>query len=101
MDAPHDRDIELQRESGDLIKDLQTKLPPLLWKSASDSRPHRWAKAAKTDKLIALVSYLSPFHFLPLGAMNAETEPDFADSLSHSKNGHSFSIRIFRDSCHS
>ncbi|KAL1955206.1 hypothetical protein VTO42DRAFT_8918 [Malbranchea cinnamomea] len=67
MDAPQDRDIELQRESGDLIDELQKKLPPLLWKSrvgnhACRSRPHRWAKSALTDKLIAL---LEPFQEWP------------------------------------
>ena len=59
MDAPHDRDVELQKESGDLIREIKTKLPPLLFKSRAgnnvDLQPHRWAKSAKVDKLIALV----------------------------------------------
>ena len=63
MDAPQDRDVKLQRESGDLIRELQTKLPPLLWKShagnPSRPRPHRWAKSSKTDKLASLVRDLA------------------------------------------
>ncbi|WEW60973.1 hypothetical protein PRK78_006462 [Emydomyces testavorans] len=63
MDAPTDRDIELQRASGDLINELKIKLPPLLWKSSGDKRQvHRWAHHAKTDKLTAL---LEPFQEWP------------------------------------
>lgn len=60
MDAPHDRDVELQKESGDLIRELKTKLPSLLWKPRVDRNGrqlHRWTKSAKVDKLIALVRY--------------------------------------------
>lgn len=61
MDAPHDRDIELQRVSSDFIEELKVKLPPLLWKptqgksSIVTRQPRRWAQSAKTDKLISLV----------------------------------------------
>lgn len=58
MDASHDRDIELQRASGELIEEFRTKLPPLLWKHPNSGKRvvHRWARAAKVDKLILLVS---------------------------------------------
>lgn len=62
MDAPDDRDIKLQRASGDLIKEFETRLPPLLWKSQAQGNngragkvPHRWVQATKTDRLISLV----------------------------------------------
>ncbi|KAK2739004.1 hypothetical protein FQN55_009661 [Onygenales sp. PD_40] len=69
MDAPQDRDVALQRASGDLIQEFKTKLPPLLWKSPKTEaisnatrRPHRWAQAVKTDRLISL---LEPFQEWP------------------------------------
>src|SRR5690625_1567129 len=101
MDAPHDRDVELQKESGDLIRELKTKLPPLLFKSRTDNndnlRPHRWAKSAKVDKLIGLVrifffsmSYLRKV-WLPSSLMLTSLY-----SLILSKNGRSFWIRTSR-----
>ncbi|EGE05622.1 beta-tubulin cofactor d [Trichophyton equinum CBS 127.97] len=64
MDASHDRDIELQRASGELIEEFRTKLPPLLWKHPNSGKRvvHRWARAAKVDKLILL---LDPFQEWP------------------------------------
>ncbi|KMU78807.1 hypothetical protein CISG_01847 [Coccidioides immitis RMSCC 3703] len=63
MDAPGDRDIELQRASGDLIHEFKAKLPPLLWKSAGDKRQvHRWAQRVRTEKLRTL---LEPFQEWP------------------------------------
>jgi hypothetical protein len=63
MDAPDDK---LHRASGDLIKELKAKLPSQLWKShsshsqgPSSKYPHRWARGAKTDRLIILVSTLA------------------------------------------
>ncbi|EFR03202.1 tubulin-folding cofactor D [Nannizzia gypsea CBS 118893] len=64
MDAAHDRDIELQRASGELIEEFRTKLPPLLWKHPISGKRivHRWARAAKVEKLILL---LDPFQEWP------------------------------------
>ncbi|KAK2746382.1 hypothetical protein FQN57_003264 [Myotisia sp. PD_48] len=64
MDAPHDRDIELQRASGDLIEEFRCTLPSLLWKHTKDNKriPHQWAKLLKTEKLILL---LEPFQEWP------------------------------------
>ncbi|EGD96397.1 beta-tubulin cofactor d [Trichophyton tonsurans CBS 112818] len=64
MDASHDRDIELQRASGELIEEFRAKLPPLLWKHPNSGKRvvHRWARAAKVDKLILL---LDPFQEWP------------------------------------
>ncbi|KAF3483493.1 tubulin-folding cofactor D [Arthroderma uncinatum] len=64
MDAAHDRDVELQRASAELIEEFRTKLPPLLWKRAGSEKrvAHRWAKAAKVEKLILL---LDPFQEWP------------------------------------
>lgn len=56
MDAPQDRDVQLQRASSELLEELKAKLPQLLWKSVGHPRrPHRWARAIKTEKLIELV----------------------------------------------
>jgi hypothetical protein len=58
MDSPEDRDIKLQRASGDLLKELETKLPPLLSKPSlwQDIRvPHRWAQVSKINRIIDLV----------------------------------------------
>ncbi|KAL1967896.1 hypothetical protein VTN77DRAFT_2313 [Rasamsonia byssochlamydoides] len=62
MDAPDDRDIKLQRASGDLLKEFEEKLHPLLWKSRSQSGQakgvvHRWAQAPKTKRLIELLEH--------------------------------------------
>lgn len=57
MDASGERDIELQRASGDLIDELKSKLLSLLWKFTGGQRQvHRWAQCGKTEKLRALVS---------------------------------------------
>ncbi|PGH27004.1 hypothetical protein AJ80_01388 [Polytolypa hystricis UAMH7299] len=61
MDAPQDRDIELQRASSELIDEFKEQLPSLLWKNRT-RQPHRWAQATKTDSLIAL---LEPFQEWP------------------------------------
>lgn len=60
MDAPGDRDIKLQRASGDLIQEFKTKLQPLLWKSRVENgravnNPHRLAQEDKAARLISLV----------------------------------------------
>jgi len=60
MDASDDKDIKLQRASGDLLKAFEARLPPLLWKSRTQNGrvgkvPHRWVQATKTDRLLSLV----------------------------------------------
>lgn len=58
MDAPDDREVKLQRASGDLVLEFSAKLPSLLWKfpKGQDSRVvRRWSPAAKTEKLVTLV----------------------------------------------
>jgi tubulin-specific chaperone D len=59
MDSPpEDRDIKLQRASGDLLKELEAKIPPLLskpWGLQGNRAPHRWAQVSKTNRIIALV----------------------------------------------
>ncbi|RAH69606.1 tubulin-specific chaperone D [Aspergillus aculeatinus CBS 121060] len=65
MDAAEDREVKLQRASGDLVKEFSAKLPSLLWKSGPkhNSRvPRRWTPAAKTERLVAL---LEPFQEWP------------------------------------
>ncbi|OJJ37236.1 hypothetical protein ASPWEDRAFT_131348 [Aspergillus wentii DTO 134E9] len=67
MDAVEDREVKLQRASGDLVSEFSEKLPSLLWKSriqnGSETRvPRRWTPAAKTEKLIGL---LEPFQEWP------------------------------------
>lgn len=60
MDAADDREIKLQRVSGDLIGEFSVKLPYLLWKTRTENgnqirMPRRWTPAGKTEKLIGLV----------------------------------------------
>ena len=67
MDAAADRDIKLQRASGDLVGEFSAKLPSLLWKSRTENNghtartPRRWTPAAKTEKLIGLVRWMNSF----------------------------------------
>ncbi|KAF9889426.1 hypothetical protein FE257_007328 [Aspergillus nanangensis] len=65
MDAADDRDVKLQRASGDLVKEFSAKLPSLLWKPQSDGAtrvPRRRTPVAKTEKLVNL---LEPFQEWP------------------------------------
>lgn len=65
MDAPDDREVKLQRASGDLVVEFSTKLPSLLWKFSKEQDirvARRWTAAAKTEKLVAL---LEPFQEWP------------------------------------
>jgi hypothetical protein len=60
MDESDDREIKLQRASGDLVKEFSAKLPSLLWKPRNEERqsirvPRRWTQAAKAERLINLV----------------------------------------------
>lgn len=60
MDENDDREIKLQRASGDLVKEFSAKLPSLLWKPRNEERqsirvPRRWTHAAKAERLINLV----------------------------------------------
>jgi hypothetical protein len=62
MDASDDRDIKLQRVSGDLLADFEKGLPVLLWsKSRGDgTRGHsrRRVKERELTRLILLVGRL-------------------------------------------
>ncbi|KAF5865713.1 hypothetical protein ETB97_002687 [Aspergillus alliaceus] len=66
MDAVEDKDVKLQRASGDLVKEFSEKLPSLLWKPRTENGntrvPRRWTQAAKTEKLVGL---LEPFQEWP------------------------------------
>ncbi|KAL3472084.1 tubulin folding cofactor D C terminal-domain-containing protein [Aspergillus californicus] len=66
MDAPDDREIKLQRASGDFVKEFLEKLPSLLWKPQSAQKgarvPRRWTLASKTERLVKL---LEPFQEWP------------------------------------
>lgn len=62
MDAADDREIKLQRASGDLVDEFSTKLPSLLWKTRTENGhklrvPRRWTQANKTEKLVGLVRH--------------------------------------------
>lgn len=66
MDAAEDREVKLQRASGDLVQEFSEKLPSLLWKTRPEQPntriPRRWTPAAKTERLVGLVSKLpTPF----------------------------------------
>ncbi|KAL2821606.1 tubulin folding cofactor D C terminal-domain-containing protein [Aspergillus granulosus] len=66
MDAADDREIKLQRASGDLVKEFLEKLPSLLWKLQTDPKgarvTRRWTLASKTERLVNL---LEPFQEWP------------------------------------
>ncbi|KAL5002135.1 tubulin folding cofactor D C terminal-domain-containing protein [Aspergillus recurvatus] len=66
MDAAEDREVKLQRASGDLVKEFLDKLPSLLWKPQSAQKgarvPRRWTLASKTERLANL---LEPFQEWP------------------------------------
>ncbi|KAE8358419.1 tubulin folding cofactor D C terminal-domain-containing protein [Aspergillus caelatus] len=66
MDAIEDKEVKLQRASGDLVTEFSEKLPSLLWKPRTekgDTRvPRRWTQAAKTERLLGL---LEPFQEWP------------------------------------
>ncbi|KAL2840976.1 tubulin folding cofactor D C terminal-domain-containing protein [Aspergillus pseudoustus] len=66
MDAAEDREVKLQRASGDLIKEFLEKLPSLLWKPQTSSNgariPRRWSLTSKTERLVNL---LEPFQEWP------------------------------------
>lgn len=58
MDAAEDRDVKLQRASGDLVSEFSAKLPLLLWRAQTRTpprTPRKWAQATKTEKLVSLV----------------------------------------------
>ncbi|OQD81445.1 hypothetical protein PENANT_c027G02907 [Penicillium antarcticum] len=65
MDAAEDRDVKLQRASGDLVAEFSAKLPSLLWRSQNGTplrTPRKWAQVTKTEKLVSL---LEPFQEWP------------------------------------
>ena len=54
-----DKDVRLYRASGDLIPEIRTKLPQLVWSKSnghSEKVVRRWVLDAKVDELIYLVS---------------------------------------------
>ncbi|KGO69149.1 Tubulin-specific chaperone D, C-terminal [Penicillium expansum] len=65
MDAAEDRDVKLQRASGDLVSEFSAKLPSLLWRAQTSTplrTPRKWAPVTKTNKLVSL---LEPFQEWP------------------------------------
>ncbi|KNG82786.1 putative tubulin-specific chaperone D [Aspergillus nomiae NRRL 13137] len=66
MDAIEDKEVKLQRASGDLVTEFSEKLPSLLWKPRTEKGgtrvPRRWTQAAKTERLVGL---LEPFQEWP------------------------------------
>lgn len=58
MDAAEDKDVKLQRASGDLVSEFSAKLPSLLWRAQTGTplrTPRKWAQVTKTEKLVSLV----------------------------------------------
>ncbi|KAJ5546291.1 Tubulin-specific chaperone D C-terminal [Penicillium frequentans] len=65
MDAVEDRELKLQRASGDLVTEFSEKLPSLLWRFEKGTplrTPRKWAQVSKTEKLVNL---LEPFQEWP------------------------------------
>ncbi|KAJ5607403.1 hypothetical protein N7537_004022 [Penicillium hordei] len=65
MDAAEDKDVKLQRASGDLVSEFSAKLPSLLWRAQTGTplrTPRKWAQVTKTEKLVSL---LEPFQEWP------------------------------------
>lgn len=58
MDTVEDRELKLQRASGDLVTEFSEKLPSLLWRFEKGTplrTPRKWAPISKTEKLVNLV----------------------------------------------
>ncbi|KAJ6005877.1 Tubulin-specific chaperone D C-terminal [Penicillium sp. IBT 35674x] len=65
MDAVEDRELKLQRASGDLVTEFSEKLPSLLWRFEKGTplrTPRKWAQVSKTEKLVNLIE---PFQEWP------------------------------------
>lgn len=63
MDAAEDRDLKLQRASGDLVAEFSAKLPSLLWRAQNGAplrTPRKWAQVSKTERLVNLVRFFRP-----------------------------------------
>jgi hypothetical protein len=60
MDVKDDnKDVRLYRASGDLLPEIHTKLPQLVWSKSSSSATkvvRRWVLNSKVEELIYLVS---------------------------------------------
>ena len=98
MDAVDDREVKLQRASGDLVLEFSNKLPSLLWKipKGQDTRlVRRWSPAAKTEKLVTLVSR-SIFCCLSFGF--DANDGHYSSNLF--KSGHNYLTLTFRNFCH-
>lgn len=55
MDAAEaDADVKLYKASGELLAELQAKLPQLL--QSSSGKPRRWVLYSKTSELVRIVS---------------------------------------------
>ncbi|SLM39571.1 Tubulin-specific chaperone D, C-terminal [Lasallia pustulata] len=71
MDAPEDKDIKLQKASGDLLSELQHTLPGFLWKSitpqagAAKSRSHIARSLVGYRTTDNLINLLEPFQEWP------------------------------------
>ena len=86
MDVAEDRDVKLQRASGDLVAEFSAKLPSLLWRSVGSAprTPRKWAPESKTERLVTLVR--EPLYFISVVCERMLTK---VRSLSPFKNGHS------------
>jgi len=55
--AEDDRDLQVQRASPDLLADIQSSLPPFLWRSlpSAQRKIRRRVRVKETDRIVALV----------------------------------------------
>ena len=58
MDVAEDiKDVKLYRNSADLIQEIKTKIPKLVWRPHTDPiAVRRWVLDSKTDELVLRVS---------------------------------------------
>ena len=58
--ADDDKDVRLQRESGELLEDFEKSLHPFLYNVTNKGQLRRRVRIRETDRLTALVWILSP-----------------------------------------
>lgn len=63
MDAVTDQDLRLQRNSADLLADLETSVSRCLWEPGSEHKARQVIDRRQLDRLVGLVADLDIFLF--------------------------------------
>jgi hypothetical protein len=78
--ADEDKDVQLQKQSSQLLADFETSLPRFLWKNLRNEEGHsrrirRRVRRRDTDRLISLVGQFSTFRGTVTDKYQARTVP--------------------------